>query len=174
LCVHKIIVIVFSNYGALGLNACSYPSKFSCSLFHFLGVQMKQFAVHYLIPYLYSVCLNLLVSSWHVRIRLVCGLCTVTTKWWHIGLVVCRNIRMFQLENQWMDRDQISYEYYTTGGYLKLLLLILYCHDLVVVTIDGVCFGHWFYWALVYITPSYTLQITNTQTSVLSLYYSLH
>jgi hypothetical protein len=40
------------------------------------------------------------------------------------------------------------------------------------VTIDRVRIGEWIYWPLVYITQNYTLQITDTQTSVFSLLQS--
>jgi hypothetical protein len=39
-------------------------------------------------------------------------------------------------------------------------------------TIDGVWIGEWIYWPLVYTTRNYTLHITGTQTSVLSLLQS--
>jgi hypothetical protein len=39
------------------------------------------------------------------------------TKWTHLGLAVCLSVRMIQLDNHWINLDEIWYEHYAIGVY---------------------------------------------------------
>jgi hypothetical protein len=53
----------------------------------------------------------------------LCVLCTKCMKRMHIGLVmsVCLSICMIQLENHWMDLDEIWYRGCASGDYPKII-----------------------------------------------------
>jgi hypothetical protein len=55
----------------------------------------------------------------------LCIICTMCMKQMHIGLVmsVCLSVRMIQLENRWMDLDEILSGHYAIGDYRKIVLV---------------------------------------------------